>query len=993
MSTGYTETILIDCNRLSSVEYSASKLSQTNNALFTNKVSDGITVNVGDTVTVQSAHISQRGAGANVIEFRGEDLGRKTIEYTNTVSASYIGFDEEPLDATGLGRYSPTGYVKESSSLIEEEVHISDNAASIVIDYYKNANGENYITLPRNWGNASCENASYAGQIFPPGIANGDPAIAQPSITNGSFWTNKDNYLVGLNTFCTLKSHIFVADYNFKESSKGQSALNICGTACEVQKLINDNSRYTIFKKKEIIWQASGVSASDLKDWLDPYGVGATTGPDPATHQYVRFKQKVDINVPAGYNSPSNVAANITDELNQTDDPITILQKVNGSRVGASVVNSTINKAFPCANYRSFSGSSNLDFFDAALQNRIPYGIGAGAPLQTKAATDYLNSYAYIGFKRPDFVEQGRKHLAYHGATLQTESSSPGHLTVTLKTNISYNDAALSGLLKFFDTQKELYPELLDAGLEEGRSDYATYNTTSSSLSASFREEARFLHLDIGTHTKTAAQPLGSDMYNEERSTTTGLPATGVADLTSIPLFFYFNKDSRHMTTEMTVGDRFDNLAYGFARKWIQGGEALTELTFELLGGIPTMYYSQEVGGIKDRIRTGTKLGYDYHFGAYGNAAIMPTNGMNAVQYEGLQAFINAPTLRQVYMGANNPLFNFDTIENRFEISNLHTSEKVGNFITAGEPTRTGDIFTPPVAPQGNLDVYKLNKQLSYTAWSPSMLPYSMVSSSYQASDTTSQVSFIQMNPNLDFASVYDSHSGVTILDMGVNETLWQQSIWGILGWEYSQFNTSGSNIKNSNVRMSNVITNVSGLTTNANITSTDSLSYLANAFATNLYLPMVNSDIYSYNIAKIMGNNAGREDGLAHTVQPPSTIAATSTLLKAANLPRKILRGYFTISSDILDATGYLQKANPMSVMAVAGKYSAENDFVEYTGGGAVFTITRKKTITDVTSQILDPEGRAAQVGDNSGIIYRVDRQVNTDLHFAENVLNGTIK
>ena len=61
MSTGYTETILIDCNRLSSVEYSASKLSQTNNALFTNKVSDGITVNVGDTVTVQSAHISQRG--------------------------------------------------------------------------------------------------------------------------------------------------------------------------------------------------------------------------------------------------------------------------------------------------------------------------------------------------------------------------------------------------------------------------------------------------------------------------------------------------------------------------------------------------------------------------------------------------------------------------------------------------------------------------------------------------------------------------------------------------------------------------------------------------------------------------------------------------------------------------------------------------------------------------------------------------------------------
>ena len=143
---GYTETILFDCNRLSSIEYSASKLSQTNNALFTNKVSNGIVLNVGDQVSIQSAHIAQRGAGGDVIEFRGEDIGEKTINYTKTVNSSYIGY----ADLDKQGRYSPTGYAYETSSNVDEQVKISDNKASIVVEYYKNSNGENYITLPRN---------------------------------------------------------------------------------------------------------------------------------------------------------------------------------------------------------------------------------------------------------------------------------------------------------------------------------------------------------------------------------------------------------------------------------------------------------------------------------------------------------------------------------------------------------------------------------------------------------------------------------------------------------------------------------------------------------------------------------------------------------------------------------------------------------------------------------------------------------------------------
>ena len=95
-------------------------------------------------------------------------------------------------------------------------------------------------------------------------------------------------------------------------------------------------------------------------------------------------------------------------------------------------------------------------------------------------------------------------------------------------------------------------------------------------------------------------------------------------------------------------------------------------------------------------------------------------------------------------------------------------------------------------------------------------------------------------------------------------------------------------------------------------------------------------------------------------------------------------------VNSDILDQANYYQQANPLSTMAVVGKYNSAEDFVNFEGGGPVFTVTRKKTITDIKTQILDPEGSLAQIGDNSGVIYKIDKQIKTDLRFGENLLSG---
>ncbi len=246
------------------------------------------------------------------------------------------------------------------------------------------------------------------------------------------------------------------------------------------------------------------------------------------------------------------------------------------------------------------------------------------------------------------------------------------------------------------------------------------------------------------------------------------------------------------------------------------------------------------------------------------------------------------------------------------------------------------------------------------------------------------------MNGGLIPGFIYDAHGGISIVDMGVDETTWNDSLWGLLGFEYGQFNASGNidDITDINVRMTDTSTNASTITTNANVTSQNSQQFSTNVFGTNLFNPLVNDAIYYFNTAIKQSNfNPASAD---YELNVALTIAAESTKIQANLLPRKLLRGYFLINSDILDTANYYQLANPLQTMAMVGKYSAASDFVEYGGGGPVFTVTRKKTITEITSQILDPEGRTAQVGDNSGIIYRVDKPITSDLNFAKNLLSG---
>jgi hypothetical protein len=73
-----TNTYLVECS------HEAAIVKQTDtNTYFTNKVGDGIQLNVGDTVAVHSAYIHEIGSGSESIEFDGKNISTQTVPYTD----------------------------------------------------------------------------------------------------------------------------------------------------------------------------------------------------------------------------------------------------------------------------------------------------------------------------------------------------------------------------------------------------------------------------------------------------------------------------------------------------------------------------------------------------------------------------------------------------------------------------------------------------------------------------------------------------------------------------------------------------------------------------------------------------------------------------------------------------------------------------------------------------------------------------------------------
>jgi hypothetical protein len=481
----YVDSLLLSCNRKQSVEYLGGNT--TNKSTWTNVVSNGVRLNVGDQVSVHSSAISEIGNESATIEIKGKNLG-------GFYNASHT---------TGGGEFTNAslGYYKTSYQQTDLKFPMRDDTLNFTYSFYKNTNGEYYYHLPRKgcW-DASHNNFHTGGDGTTQNIwsdvncsTNGSLAYPNPFRFNLDYRTNviQQDFITGGVKFNRYEDDAFT-------------------TAP-----MNDGGRYTLFVRD------SSFNSSDN---------GSISGHrDPALFNYLWYKQTKQIQVDSGFNSPLNIADRITNNLAETTtiDSVSIGENNNNpEQTNADIqVESETNKLFPVAS------GVNVEFTKA--RNYHDYTNPTGASWDY----DYEAGYVTIGVKRPEIYETGCRINVYNaegsassigaknnvnnlgndefssidgsfspfpiditdGIAYPIENSVNGSYTNVFPLYIPWTDDMLKKLGDFFKAQGR-YPELFQYDRYTPQQRNYIAENSSGNISA---EKCRFIHMNA-SHNRNA---------------------------------------------------------------------------------------------------------------------------------------------------------------------------------------------------------------------------------------------------------------------------------------------------------------------------------------------------------------------------------------------------------------------------------------------------------------------------------------------------------
>lgn len=991
MDNSITDITLLDCNSQFSEEKKGGN--RTPLALYTNKIGHGIRVEAGDKISLQSAYVSELGAGANAIEFDDNLLEQRTISYIKVVGVSPISACNNKM----------LGYESASAVQTDIVVDVKGNATSILYGFYKTNNGENCFTLPRRWVFAGSEKTHTVDNWkTEDSIADGRPHHQACCVDNGARGISYNNNFT--NNF------IADADY-FWYQTPSTTVAN--WTANDWWKSKNNNSRFQIFVRKDTWYGEQSLSG------LNP--TGNENSDSPSNWEYLEYIDKLDIELPTGFSSTTAVSEAITTAFRKQEQPQSIEYY--------STSNNTVNDNDQNKPQKFIPISSKIDsamyktFFSATprTNNASTFGEwttwGDNACLvQVNGALNYLSSHQYIGVKRPNLFKEGRKwanslmtsrgkDLPAEGwvnllselkiADFERDQIAENVLSHTIVIALPWTDDNLSYIRDIF-LEQEHHPELFSNKFNQ----FNGFTTVNNS---------RFLHINQRNNdVDFFKELLGGDNINDSGKN---------LNRCSCPIFVDYNPDYKNKYTDGTSWE--DGYSYGFAKKFTifkQGYISFTtshqnkgNLPSASATTIPTFLFEINNGGTDGTtIAANTNFGWDTHFNSYGNVCIGLTSGwcyemfnesqkiqaLPTLNYDGQTGspavnVVNPPILtagyvQEIYLGADKPVCSYNTTTNRYEIAQLHTPEFVQNPFNAGgeNPTTTAETVYVDEVPTAGDRVFKINKRLNNSNFTPDMKSYTFnqhtlsVKTKQDSDPVSFNVNFL--NPNLTPWAIYDQLCGVIIKDFGYTEKNWNQGIWGILGFTYNQFNSKRTVINDLSTRVGN--DNKGALPyafTNADIGAGDTINFPSNCFGAGMYnlqMPLT----MSFNTANNSASGIFPPNYPVQT-QPAITSPQISVVLSAPNLPQTLLNGYFTIRSDVLEDASYLggfESGQLYPVISVVDKVNDTGNFFTQVDSSLEFTFTKGKVITSIKTSIHSPSQALANVDRDSAVIYKITRQ-----------------
>lgn len=945
----YVDTEIIECTRQSSEQVKGDNTE--NPAVFTNKLGKTMTLNVGDVVSVERSFINGLGSGnAKTIQFKGQHIKQipptlnttpnkvKTITYTEPAHGYY---QNNPLSTTQS--YRMGYYLSYHNIERTQDINLQDNKQVFTIGYYMNANQyPNYITLPRRF--------------------NGLRQTLDPQV----IMTQQDEYSKGMCEHSAQLECFLIDDWQEYETHDGRTTTK--------QRIKND--RYALMCRDRAYYDANIPDASAYLPTTDEARL------HPLYYPYQQYRERKEVEIKEGFNTPQEVADQITRYLNQSDQPEPFRFKDTSNKI------QTISHTITSECYKPFNVASCGEFDSAN------YALYVNSANVGDASCEYFNSFYHIGVKRPELWLFGRSipqnavgFNHYRGMTLTQDVPKAGAPPKYFYTDMEYTRENVEYWRDLFELQQN-YPEFWD-NLDETM--YSQFNVPPKQGNSAFfhinKWGANPANQSVGGTTQTE--------FGDEGMEETAVPAN-LINKASMPLFIYYDRDEKDNYYDPPAPE--DKWSCGWAKGYLDGGvwkiyftnyESTDDLGITD-GGVPDPIFSEN--GYTN-IVAGRYVGFDWNSTAYGNSCIIPYAGWTwksflttdpAKRYDiavrnkaNANSTLISEFLTQSYIGAINPKCNYNELTNRFEFSELHTQQTNGNTWDAGDPYgfTAGAPASRPVNPEESVPCYKINPFVNPWGFSPNFLPYVPSFEAFWELPSIKQGRIFMMpNKNIDPYAVFDAQTGIFFDDMGVHEREWDKTLWGIMGFSYNQFNAplTSQNTLKQRIGFENKFL-LHKPTTNAEINTTDSKSWVSNEFGAPQYTNQVPAPLLvnSYNAAHV---NIGN-----FTNYPAVNQECASINLSAENLSKQMLNPFYTIRSDIISDTKYLGGGDSgiqMPVVGIVDRYGAEGDFYFGNPSDLNFTITKQTILSDITTSIHDPDGTYAVINSNSGVIYKVQRE-----------------
>lgn len=1048
-STDFVNIQLLECNRRFSQEVQGgNETAEDSKARFTNRVQE-TRINIGDKISVANVFANQRGASSEVLQLDGTPVSTSHFQDYQ----AYDGYGDFGVEG------SPSGRSFTKRIWFNQEYTPKDNSCYITINYYKNKNGENHISLPRSWAGSNYVVDKVTKEMYPDGD---DGKISE----DYRMWKEEPSVLSGLpknftdvfagagggvtTNFYQPLQHLLKSDWrrvSYVVDNTGTIVKNKQVTAQAV-----DNSRYMLFAicdKNNRMIAADNMNGQTPVDYHNHNGFKSAVyyeypaptdeadyfnSRDPPTDFiYLPITEQVSMGVGKGYVAPVNIANSLSAQLSKTGD--TIKQSKTISKGTATEHKTQISSRTETPTMKPFPCGSTSDWSQGYFTNNRNYATSDKEALKIKAM-QYLSNYEIVGFKRPEIQLAIRNNshniglftpagFQIHSPIKATDKADP----LPIATGILWNSMNLLALKEVFDAQFLYKHELWDwdDNVFFDEADDGTRNNTNTK--AFFKtyvnkksERSRYINIQ-STDNANQSDPskLGCDMY---QNTGNALDPVKAKDHVSQTLWIDYSDQDKDFFVDSYQQIR---MCYGFATKykhtdgsdyiylWMNG-----ELNNETNKYAPDYLWEQWNG--QAEIPIGSRIGFDFHFSAFGhgnsiglysglldwyanslNDGSPADNGANKVQIQcrgkwdsdGASGSVKATDLlrytgniRQTYIGANAPLINFDQQSSRFGISQLHSSEFIGNNESAGSNIKISPV---QAVPDSINQVYKINKRSNFFNFCPDLVPYTMLFVRNDVSNTTDKVINMvisDVSPFLDKYFPYDSHTGISIADWGYNvvessnrfrKNTWEESLWSKLGFLqddliYNNPDAFDDAIFNKKTNDLDPIVNKFP-TTNAIIEMVDIPQFVKNGFGNSMHNYQLPTSTSLFGM-----------DDVTPVSEPAVNIVQTSSVIQASLFPKKMENGFFLIRSNIIPNTQYSGSkygGTELNVVAVCNKENAESDFFFSESSQMEFTATKPFVISEITTSIHKPNMELADLDQNSCVIYKVEKNImqQTDL------------